>query len=95
MYTDQEVRWLLENYLSSVDDSNPYIIIRMADLKVSYLNLAQKTREILFMCGVQGLDKNWVAWLTDSHRTTVYRQYKEGIRSLCSIMNGGDPYGEA
>jgi hypothetical protein len=74
-------------------DWNPQLSIRVVDIKVNYPQLLPKTREVLFMCGIQGMDKDTVAWLLDSHRTTIYRQYKEGISSLCCLMNGGDPYG--
>lgn len=97
-YSHREVKWLVEHYqdyLNPAVNWNPEFVHKFVDLKRSYINLSTSTREILFMCGVMGMDKITVGWITDMHRSTVYRQYKEGLRSLTALMNGqGGDYGE-
>jgi hypothetical protein len=88
LYTENEVRWLLENFLSASTDKNPDVIVRIADLKSSYRDMPESTRTLLFMCGVQGLDKDTVGFVLDLHRTTVFRQYKLGVTRLTHYMNG-------
>lgn len=91
VYTRKEVRWLVENYQKSIFPSpidKPVECIRFADMKQHYVLLPQSTRDILWLCGVCGMDQITVGFMTGLHRNTVSRQYTEGIKSLCALMNG-------
>lgn len=91
-YTTREVKWLLENYQLFTNpgpELKSDLVIRFSDLKRAYQGLGQATRDILFMCGVLGMDKYTVGFITGLHKSTVSRQYSEGITWLTVYMNEG------